>query len=161
MSETRKTSPASKWIGEGRHLNWLKLMVDPEGGFYFDEPAKEAIRWAISKIDGKPTDPEPRDVQHIQYSTPFGTFEIDDRVPPGESRLHSWNGPTVIRNIGIAPKPPDHHQEVFFNKFESTKAVVCSCGFATTYTTLSNDADELGMAHFERMHEAHIGRTAG
>ena len=41
----------SKWIGEGRHMSWLELMVDPEGGFYFDAPAKEAIAWAIKKIE--------------------------------------------------------------------------------------------------------------
>lgn len=43
--------PKPDWVGDARHLNWLKLMVDPEGGFYFDNPAKDAIKWAIEKID--------------------------------------------------------------------------------------------------------------
>jgi hypothetical protein len=46
----------------------------------------------------------------------------------------------------------DHHVEVFSNKFGSTKAVVCSCGFATTYSVLSNDADEQGRAFFNERH---------
>ena len=33
-------------------------MVDPEGGFYFDEPAKEAVRWAVEQIEGKAPEPE-------------------------------------------------------------------------------------------------------
>jgi len=49
----------------------------------------------------------------------------------------------------------DCRQEVFANKYGTTKAVVCSCGFATIYTVLSNDADAMGMAHFERRHEEH------
>ena len=52
-----------------------------------------------------------------------------------------------------------HEEEVFANKSGTTKAVVCSCGFATTYTVLSNDADARGMEHFVRMHEAHIQET--
>lgn len=51
----------------------------------------------------------------------------------------------------------EHTQEVFSNRFGTRKAVVCSCGFATTYTLLSNDADELGMRHFEQLHNIHIG----
>jgi hypothetical protein len=27
-------------------------MVDPDGGVYFDEPAKDGIRWAIQIIEG-------------------------------------------------------------------------------------------------------------
>jgi hypothetical protein len=120
-----------------------------EAGVSF-EFLKRFARWFQWRMF---TIPDPRDDRR-SFTTPFGKFEIDDRVPPGEIHLHNWNGPTVIRNIGVAPKP-EHRQEVFSNKFGSTKAVVCSCGFATTYTVLSNDADIAGMAHFERMHEAH------
>jgi hypothetical protein len=49
---------------------------------------------------------------------------------------------------------PMHYQEVFSSRFGTTKAVVCSCGFATTYTLLSNNSDEAGMAHFRRQHAA-------
>lgn len=48
-------------------------------------------------------------VESIQESfsieTPFGRIEIDARVPPGEIRLHNWNGPTVVHNISPAPDP--------------------------------------------------------
>lgn len=44
-------------------------------------------------------------------------------------------------------------QEVFANEFGTTKAIVCSCGFATTYTVLTEGADRIGMDHFRRMHE--------
>ena len=47
-----------------------------------------------------------------------------------------------------------HYQEVFSSRFGTTKAVVCSCGFATTYTLLSNDSDEAGMERFRRQHAA-------
>ena len=45
-----------------------------------------------------------------------------------------------------------HTPEVFSSENGTRKAVVCSCGFATTYTILSNNTDELGMSHFRRMH---------
>ena len=51
-----------------------------------------------------------------------------------------------------------HNQEVFSNKFGTIKAVVCSCGFATTYTVMTNDADVMGMRHFKVSHEAHLSR---
>lgn len=47
------SEPENMWTGPDRYLNWLKLMVDPDGGFYFDGPAKEAVRWAIDKIARK------------------------------------------------------------------------------------------------------------
>lgn len=52
------------------------------------------------------------------------------------------------------PTVPECVQEVFSNKYGTIKAIVCSCGFATTYTVLSNDADEIGREHFDTMHEA-------
>ena len=54
----------------------------------------------------------------------------------------------------------EHTQEVFSNKFGTTNAVVCSCGFATTYTVIMNEPDKMGLEHFRRMHEAHIARTS-
>jgi len=38
------------------------------------------------------------------FDTAFGRFEIDNRVPPGEIRLHNWNGPTLVKNIGTLKK---------------------------------------------------------
>jgi hypothetical protein len=49
------------------------------------------------------------------------------------------------------PGPCRH--EVFYNKLGSTGAVVCSCGFAATYTRLGSEPEKLGMEFFERMHE--------
>lgn len=47
--------------------------------------------------------PEPEaDATH--YDTPFGRIVIDARVPPGEIRLESCNGPTLIKNIAT-PEP--------------------------------------------------------
>ena len=37
---------------------------------------------------------------------PFGKIVIDARVPPGEIRLHDWNGPTLVRNIKVDPEVP-------------------------------------------------------
>jgi hypothetical protein len=42
-----------------------------------------------------------QETEHYFYETPFGKFEVDNRVPPGEIRLHQWNGPTLIKNIKV------------------------------------------------------------
>ena len=80
------------------------------------------------------------------------------------SGLIDWNNfkwrdiPTlwceIQRRMFLAPEPevPECRQEVFGNKHGTTVAVVCSCGFATTYTALS---EHIGMAHFQKMHEAY------
>ncbi len=59
------------------------------------------------------------------------------------------------RRMYLAPEPEvsECRQEVFSKGYGSTKAIVCSCGFATTYTVQSGDADVLGMEHFHKMHE--------
>jgi hypothetical protein len=49
----------------------------------------------------KKSNPE---VAQQSFDTAFGRFEIDDRVPPGEIRLHDWNGPVLIRNL----RTPEH-----------------------------------------------------
>jgi hypothetical protein len=41
------------------------------------------------------------------FDTPFGRIEIDDRVPPGEIRLHNWSGPVLIRNLKAEEKVPE------------------------------------------------------
>jgi hypothetical protein len=46
-----------------------------------------------------------------------------------------------------------HEYEVFSNEFGSTKAVVCSCGLATTYSVLNADSDRNGLDFFKRIHE--------
>lgn len=46
--------------------------------------------------------PEPGKQESID--TPLGRIVFDDRVPPGEIRMHSWTGPTVMRNIGQEKK---------------------------------------------------------
>lgn len=56
--------------------------------------------------------------------------------------------------------PEEHHISVFENKWSAMRAVVCSCGFATTYTTLTNGPDAAGMEFFERRHKEHIERIA-
>jgi hypothetical protein len=48
----------------------------------------------------------PATPQHVFLDTPFGRIEIDDRVPPGEIRMHSWDGPVLVKNIG-PPYNPD------------------------------------------------------
>lgn len=53
--------------------------------------------------------PKPESLQNF-IDTPFGKIVIDARVPPGEIRLHDWNGPTMVRNIKVDPEvphPPD------------------------------------------------------
>jgi hypothetical protein len=41
------------------HREILELMVNPNGGFYFDEYAKDAIRWALSQIAANAAEYEP------------------------------------------------------------------------------------------------------
>lgn len=38
------------------------------------------------------------------FDTDFGRIEIDNRVPPGEIRLHNWNGPTLLKHIKAQPE---------------------------------------------------------
>ena len=64
----------------------------------------------------------------------------------------------VQRRMFLEPEPEVPkcgEPEIFSNRFGTTKAVVCSCGFATTYTVLGNNADDNGLAHFRRMHEVY------
>jgi len=53
------------------------------------------------------------------------------------------------------PATKEHVQEIFESRSKPIKAIVCSCGFATTYSTILHNADRYGWQHFERMHEAH------
>lgn len=64
----------------------------------FEKGALWAWEWARNMYDA----PEP-----IPFNTPFGRFVVDDRVPPGEIRLHDWTGPTLIRNIRVEPEAPE------------------------------------------------------
>jgi hypothetical protein len=61
---------------------------------------------------------------------------------------------TICNRLQPAVEAVHCYQEVFSNQFGTTKAIVCSCGFATTYTVLSNDADERGREHFNMRHAA-------
>lgn len=46
-----------------------------------------------------------------------------------------------------------HTNEIFYRAPHGMfGAVVCSCGFATTFTVLDHHSIEAGMAHHERMH---------
>lgn len=60
--------------------------------------------------------------------------------------------------IKVMPQPsvPECRQEVFSNNIGSSRAVVCSCGFATTYSVLDKSSDDRGMEFFRMMHEAHL-----
>lgn len=49
---------------------------------------------------------------------------------------------------------PEHFQEEFYSKLGSAGAIVCSCGFATTFTRIFPRSTELGWEHFHRMHDA-------
>lgn len=44
--------------------------------------------------------PDPEQ-QVTVLETRFGRIEIDERVPPGEIRLHKWSGPTLVRDIAV------------------------------------------------------------
>lgn len=50
--------------------------------------------------------------------------------------------------------------EVFSNTHGTTKAIVCSCGFAVSYTVLSNYADHYGMMVFNKRHAQQKERIA-
>lgn len=42
-----------------------------------------------------------KDVVFMDYLEPYwGKFIADERVPKGEIRMGSWNGPTLMKNIG-------------------------------------------------------------
>ena len=62
--------------------------------FFIKTPDGEYLPW-------KPT--EAQDEMLKSFDTAFGRFEIDNRVPPGEIRLHNWNGPTMLKVD--APEP--------------------------------------------------------
>jgi hypothetical protein len=49
--------------------------------------------------------------------------------------------------------PERHDMEVFVNRLGSTGAIVCSCGLATTFTTLSPDCEQLARDGLVRLHE--------
>jgi hypothetical protein len=50
-----------------------------------------------------------------------------------------------------------HHTQRFYNS-TGIVAIVCNCGFATTYSYLGSLSTELGQLHFNRMHEEHLRR---
>jgi hypothetical protein len=58
---------------------------------------------AVRRCTSPEVESEPCDGQR-SFSTPFGIFEIDDRVPPGEIRLHQWDGPTILKNVGTGQR---------------------------------------------------------
>lgn len=51
--------------------------------------------------------------------------------------------------------PGPHTQEIFYNKMGSMGAVVCSCGFATTFTVMHDQAEKAGREFFIWMHDDH------
>ncbi len=71
------------------------LGVNVGGDTHYERQKLIAVEWIKRMYLAS----KPRDGQR-SFSTPFGIFEIDDRVPPGEIRLHQWDGPTLVRNVG-------------------------------------------------------------
>ena len=54
--------------------------------------------------------------------------------------------------------PPLHHSEEFTNKLGSARAIVCSCGFAVTYSMLGPNSNTDGWDFFRRKHEEHLAK---
>ncbi len=43
----------------------------------------------------------------LSYLEPYwGKFVEDERVPVGEVRMGSWDGPILIKNIGVPKEKP-------------------------------------------------------
>ena len=95
-----------KWQSENppvpteEQITDLRFTVD--GDTYRERQKLIAVEW----IRRMYLVPEPSDGQR-SFSTPFGIFEVDDRVPPGEIRLYQWDGPTLVRNVGPSEPDPD------------------------------------------------------
>jgi hypothetical protein len=75
---------------------------------------------------------------------------------------HALHDHTIdMHGIGLtkaapATQPRDasvHTQEVFYNKFGSTGAVVCSCGFAVTFTNIGTNPEREGRRFFAARHQ--------
>lgn len=55
---------------------------------------------------------------------------------------------------------PECRQEIFYNNLGSTGAIVCSCGFAVTFTRLGDAPERSGRKLFALTHEQHHRLTA-
>lgn len=104
-----------------------------------------AVEAAISWLDGE-LDAMLRD----------GRDQCPDGVRPSSWLAGYKAAVASVRRMFVAPPevPERHESEVFSNKYGTTKAVVCSCGFAITYAVLATDADEIGMEFFRKRHGA-------
>ncbi len=78
--------------------------------FLAPKPEVDRVDFYIKTPDGeyRPWKPnEAQDEMRKYFDTAFGRFEIDDRVPPGEIRLHNWNGPTLLKVDAREPEVPE------------------------------------------------------
>jgi hypothetical protein len=89
------------------HPHWSNIVAEWQRRMFIaPDPEVDRVDFYIKTPDGeyhpwKPT--EAQDEMRKSFDTAFGRFEIDDRAPPGEIRLHNWNGPTMLKVD--APEP--------------------------------------------------------
>lgn len=75
--------------------------------FLAPEPEVDRVDFFTKGSDGayRPFPPtEAQDEMRKYFDTAFGRFEIDNRVPPGEIRLHNWSGPTLLKVDAPVPE---------------------------------------------------------
>lgn len=85
-------------------FNFGAIRFEPLTGCSPLPPELDRIEYFRKTLDGYVPMGIPVDVGQTQtpqsFDTPFGKVVVDERVPPGEIRVHSWNGPTLMKNIG-------------------------------------------------------------
>lgn len=87
--------------------------------------------------------------------------EIADKLRAAEYDHAFHDGTIDMHGIGLIKAPETalpldasiHSQEVFYNKLGSTGAIVCSCGFAVTFTNIGTDPEREGWRFFASRHE--------
>ena len=97
---------ALRWLSENPIMPTDEQLDEMEGDIRYRVGVNFDIQKLISEWQRRMFfAPEPEAPRF--FDTPFGRFEVDNRVPPGEIRLHNWNGPTLMRNIKIEPEVPE------------------------------------------------------
>lgn len=102
-----------RWLSEpGNYLPTIEQYSSIEDAVYSDHPngsARLLSYWRQCAMFRKMLErvfvaDDPSEPQLDAFDTPFGRVVVDPRVPEGEIRLHSWNGPTLMKNIERASK---------------------------------------------------------
>ena len=93
------------------HPHWSNIVAEWQRRMFIAPDLEvDRVDFYIKTPDGeyRPWKPnEAQDEMRKYFDTAFGRFEIDDRVPPGEIRLHNWNGPTLLKVDAREPEVPE------------------------------------------------------